>query len=165
MADQSLVDLAFRTAYVFTTGYLLTITAIGIYNHLKAKYFAKTQNGEDAPWNLGYPTFEFLVGRPDGTESQLVHDTIRRYLDQQPIVATCTITDATCMYNGKFGASEPCHRVLLTFNPMRVDPDAAQQVAQDLATHLAKELKQFIVLGYEYRTARVFKGIGNIPTH
>ena len=164
MSAQSLVDLAFRAAYVFTTGYLLTYTAIGIYDHLKAKYFAKTQNGEDAPWNLNYPTFEFLVGRPDGTESQLVHDTIRRYLDQQQIPATCTISDATCMYNGKFGASEPCHRVLLTFNPMRVDQDAAELVAQDLATYLAKELKQFIVPAYEYRTARVFKGIGNIPS-
>jgi hypothetical protein len=68
------------------------------------------------------------------------------------------------MYNGKFPATEPCHRVLLTFNPMRVDTDMAQQVAEELATHLAKELKQFIVPGYEYRTARVFKGIGNIPT-
>jgi hypothetical protein len=161
MADQSLVDLAFRTAYVFTTGYLITNTAIGIYDHLKAKYFAKK---EDAPWNLGYPTFEFLVGRPEGSDAQLVHDTIRRYLDTQPITATCTITDATCMYNGKFGTTEPCHRVLLTFNPMRVDQDVAEQVAQDLATYLAKELKQFVVPGYEYRTARVFKGIGNIPT-
>lgn len=161
MVDKSLVDMAFRTAYVFTTGYLISNITIGIYDYLKSKFFDKK---EDAPWNLDYPTFEFLVGRPENTDSQIVHDTIRKYLDDLPIPATCTITDATCMYNGKFPTTESCHRVLLTFNPMRVDTDMAQQVAEDLATHLAKELNQFIIPGYEYRTARVFKGIGNVPT-
>ncbi len=68
------------------------------------------------------------------------------------------------MYNGKFPATEPCHRVLVTFNPFRVDTDSAQQVVQDLVSYLAKELKQFIVLGYEHNTTKIYKGIGNIPT-
>ena len=157
--NQSLTEFATRTTWIFGCGYILSRAGISLYN-----YFTSKGKTEDTPWNLGYPTFEFLVGRPENTDSQLVHNTIRRYLDQLPIPATCTISDATCMYNGKFPATEPCHRVLLTFNPMRVDTDMAQQVAEELATHLAKELKQFIVHGYEYRTARVFKGIGNIPT-
>jgi hypothetical protein len=68
------------------------------------------------------------------------------------------------MYNGKFPATEPCHRVLITFNPFRVDLDTAQQVVQDLVNYLAKELKQFIVLGYENNTTKIYKGIGNVPT-
>lgn len=159
MSNQSLTEFAIRTTWIFGSGYILSRVGISLYN-----YFTSKGRKEDAAWNLGYPTFEFLVGRPENTDSQLVHNTIRKYLDQLPIPATCTISDATCMYNGKFPATEPCHRVLLTFNPMRVDIDMAQQVAEELATHLAKELKQFIVPGYEYRTARVFKGIGNIPT-
>ena len=160
MSNQSLTEFAIRTTWIFGSGYILSRFAISLYDY----FTNRRQKTEDAPWNLGYPNFEFLVGRPENTDSQLVHITIRKYLDQQPIPATCTITDATCMYNGKFPATEPCHRVLLTFNPMRVDADTAQQVAEELATHLAKELNQFIVPGYEYRTARVFKGIGNVPT-
>jgi len=163
MAQLSLGDMVVKTAYVFTTGYLFTNLMISIYDSIKATYFTNKKNNRLV--NQNYPTFEFLVGRPDGSSPQEVHDIIRAYLDQQPITTTCTITDATCMYNGKFPATEHCHRVLLTFNPLRVDIDTAQQVAQDLATHLALELKQFIVPGYEYRAARIFKGISNVPTY
>jgi len=159
MSNQSLTEFVCKTTFVFGAGYIISRATISLFNHFTSKYQTK-----DAPWNQGYPTFEFLVSRPENTNSQFVLDTIRKYLDNLLIPATCTISDATCMYNGKFPATEPCHRVLLTFNPMRVDPDTAQQVAEDLATHLAKEFKQFIIPGYEYRTARVFKGIGNVPT-
>jgi len=163
---RSLTELATKTVVVGSIGFIISRVSIGLYNYLTARELFKDKSNATTqiPYNQNYPIFEFLVGRPDDETADKVHRTIRAYLDQQPIPATCTITDATCMYNGKFPATEPCHRVLLTFNPMRVDPDTAQQVAQDLATHLAHELKQFIVPGYEYRTARVFKGIGNVPT-
>jgi hypothetical protein len=153
-----------RTAVVGSLGYIMSRIAITVYEKYTTYTSSKTQTTPDTPWNREFPTFELIVGRPDGSDTQLVHDTIRRYLDQQPIPVTCTISEATCMYNGKFPATEPCHRVLVTFNPFRVDTDSAQQVVQDLVNYLAKELNQFIVLGYEHHTTKIYKGIGNIPT-
>ena len=86
MSNQSLTEFVVRTTWIFGSGYILSRAAISIYN-----YFTSKGKKADEPWNLDYPTFEFLVGRPDGTDSQLVHNTIRKYLDQQPITATCTI--------------------------------------------------------------------------
>lgn len=160
----SAFDFIARTAVVGSLGYMLSRVAIAVYDKYTSYTANKNQTTPDTQWNRDFPTFELLVGRPDGSDSQLVHNTIRRYLDQQPIPVTCTISDSVCMYNGKFPATEPCHRVLVTFNPFRVDRDTAEQVVQDMVSHLAQELKQFIVLGYEYHTAKVFKGIGNIPT-
>lgn len=87
--------------------------------------------------------------------SQTAYDKLFGILKSEATVATFTVTDAACMYNGLYAQTEPVMRILLTFNPVKVTVEECDAVATRLANRLATEFDQVVVPGYRHQAMSI----------